>query len=743
VIDRVETTGTVFLGLTLGCARCHDHKYDPISQKEFYAFSAFFNSNNERGEFFSIGLDQGKNAPPLMKVFTPDVQQRMAELQAKVAAAEAGLTKLHERLPEFEKAFKESGASLAEPEGLIARFPLDETHEGIGVEGKTIPATFEGAEQPTYIDGKLGKALKITNVESVDADQAVSFEHTDAFSYGAWVNLEAGSGTILSKMEAGPGHKGFDLYLQDGRPAPHLINAWQSQRAIKVVSKNPLPMNAWAHVMVTYDGSSKAAGLKVYINGQVQEVTVEADRIERSIKTKKAPLLIGRRIDNTSPMKGAVDDVRFYNRELTSAEVAALATGPDLNVILPIAADQRTDEQKALLARILLSPLPEYAALDAEKVAAAAELAKIDNDPRNTTMIMEELPEPRETFVLLRGEYDKHGEKVEHSTPSVLPPLPEGAPVNRLGLAQWIVDESNPLTARVQANRLWEIFFGHGIVKTSENFGMQAEWPSHPELLDWLAIELIERKWDLKALQKMIVMSATYRQSSTMRPELIERDPENRLLARHPRLRLPAEAVRDQALVASGLLAPRIGGPSVKPYQPEDLWAGNLFGNLGQYVVDSGENLYRRSLYTFIKRTALPANLMAFDMPSREYCIVKRSRTNTPLQALDTLNDPTYVEAARVLAQRMMKDGGPTPQTRIVFGFRRTVGRLPNSAELAILEQQYEVQLERYRSNSEAATQLLSVGAHPRDEAIDPAELAAYTMTASVMLNLDEIINKP
>jgi hypothetical protein len=358
-------------------------------------------------------------------------------------------------------------------------------------------------------------------------------------------------------------------------------------------------------------------------------------------------------------------------------------------------------------------------------------------------MVMEELPKPRKTYVLLRGQYDKHGEEVQPSTPSVLPPFPKDQPQNRLGLARWIISPENPLTARVQVNRYWEHFFGNGIVKTSENFGTQAEWPSHPELLDYLATEFVALHWDMKAIQKEIVMSATYRQASNVTPEMVERDPENRLLSRGPRFRLSAEEVRDQALAVAGLLVDKIGGPSVKPYEPGDLWDGNLFGNLNKYVQDKGPDLYRRTLYTFLKRTAAPANMMVWDMPSREYCVIKRSRTNTPLQALDVMNDTTYVEAARELAEHMIKDGGGTPADRIAYAFRRATSRPPTDEETRILEQELTTQTQYYQKDKPAAEKLLAIGATPRDTKLDPVELAGYTMTASTILNLDEVVNKP
>ncbi len=743
VMDRVETTSATFLGLTMACARCHDHKYDPITQKEFYSFYAYFNSVNERGEFFSVGLDRGKNAPPLMKVFDADTKKHMEDLRGKITASDEAIKKLHARLPEMEAAFKASNAKVVEPKDVLARWTLDETVEGAGADGAVIKSAFEGGEKPTFVDGKLGKGFKTDGVKaSIDADQALDLERTDAFSYGAWVNLAGPDGAILSKMDDAPTHKGFDLFLSGGKVMPHIASNWAVKNAIRVTTRNPLPMNAWTHVFVTYDGSSKAAGVKVYVDGRLQEVTVDFDKLTDSIKCT-SPLVIGRRVNFAAPMNGAIDDVRIYKRALTPSEVAAIATGPDIDTILPLAEDKRTPEQKSTIAKLLLGAVPEYVAAETEKAKAQAELAVIDGDPGNTTMVMEDLPEPRKTFVLNRGQYDLPTDEVQVGVPAILPPLPADAPKNRLTLAKWIVAPENPLTARVQANRLWEKFFGVGLVKSTENFGVQTEWPSHPELLDWLATEFVALKWDQKAFQKMIVTSATYRQAANVTPEMLELDPENRLLARGPRYRLSAEQVRDQALAVSGLLSPTIGGQSVKPYQPDDLWAGNLFGNLVKYVEDSGDNLYRRSMYTFIKRTAGPANMMAFDMTTREYCVVKRSRTNTPLQALDVMNDPTYVEAARVLAAHMIRDGGADAVSRITYGFKRATARPPTPKEAQILTAALKQQIERYQADPEAAKKLLGVGDKAHDPKLDPPEHAAYTMAASIILNLDEMVNKP
>ena len=360
-------------------------------------------------------------------------------------------------------------------------------------------------------------------------------------------------------------------------------------------------------------------------------------------------------------------------------------------------------------------------------------------------MIMAEMKKPRETFVLGRGQYDNPKEKVTAGVPSFLPPMAPGLPMNRLGLAKWVVDPGNPLTARVAVNHFWQEYFGTGIVKTSEDFGSQGEVPSHPFLLDWLATEFVRTGWNVKAMQRLIVTSATYRQSSRVTPELEERDPENRLLARGPRFRLPAELIRDNALAASGLLDDRIGGPSVYPYQPKGLWEELAFGEgyAGQtYIESTGRDLYRRSMYTVWKRTVPPAALTTFDAPDREKCTARRSVTNTPLQALVLLNDPTYVEAARVLAARMLTQGGKTETGRINYAFRLATGRIPDSQERAVLEEAAQEALADYRLHAGEANTLLKVGASKCDPKIDPKELAAWTTVASMILNLDETITK-
>ena len=398
---------------------------------------------------------------------------------------------------------------------------------------------------------------------------------------------------------------------------------------------------------------------------------------------------------------------------------------------------QRTELEKYYRSTVD-SPLRDA---DFALAAAKTQLEKVERTLPNV-MVMKELPTPRDAFILKRGEYDKPGDKVSMTTPAILPPMPKGAPANRLGLAKWLVDPANPLTSRVWINRTWEKFFGYGICKTAENLGSQSEYPVHPELLDWLSTEFIRIGWDMKAMQKMIVMSATYRQSSKVTPALIEKDPENRLLARGPRFRLSGEVVRDQALAIAGLLVPKIGGPSVKPYMPDNFWDDtSKYGDLRGYKADTGEGLYRRSFYTIWKRTAAPPSMLLFDAPTREVCTVKRSRTNTPLQALSLLNEVTFVEAAKGLAQQMMKNGS-TPEQRITYGFKRATAKDIEPAALQTLVSGLTKRTAEFKAKPEEAKALLTQGALKPDEKLDPAELAAYTTTASVLLNLDRVVTR-
>jgi hypothetical protein len=514
--------------------------------------------------------------------------------------------------------------------------------------------------------------------------------------------------------------------------------------AIQIRTRKLLTLGTWNHVAITYDGSGKAAGVKLYLNGEPHDVEVLQDALNGSIKTD-AELTVGAP-QLGKPYRGQLDDLRFYNRAIKQDEAARLAIHYPIEAIISGVNGKRSKEDAQRVREYFLT----YAA-PAEMKKAFAEVNELKKrrDKLNkeilNVMVMDEMPKRRDTFILARGDYRNKTEKVEPGVPSVLPPLPTGAPLNRLTLAKWLVDPQHPLTARVAVNRYWQMYFGHGIVKTAEDFGSQGEPPVHPELLDWLATEFIRTGWDVKAMQKLIVTSAAYRQSSKVTPELYEKDPENRLLARGPRFRLQAETIRDAALAASGLLNEQVGGPSVLPYQPPGLWEEMAFGDgftAQAYKQSHGRDLYRRSMYTFWKRTVPPASLATFDAPDREKCAARRAVTNTPLQALVLLNDPTYVEAARVLAARAVTEGGKDVTARITYAFRLATSRAPSAQESRVLRELYAKQLARYRRDKQAANELLSVGESKADERIDAAELAAWTMVASTILNLDETITK-
>jgi hypothetical protein len=543
-------------------------------------------------------------------------------------------------------------------------------------------------------------------------------------------------------MDVNNGIRGYDLYLGDRRVFVHLIHQWE-QNALRVNSKTQIELNRWTHLFVTCDGSGKAAGIKLYINGKPAAVDVTHDRLSGTIKTEK-PLTVGSR-NPGAPFKGMVDEIRLYSRALTVEEVDQLTGLEMIRAALETPEEKRTDDQNETLRRYYLQHFDEpYRKLNFEVNETRRKRAELDACIP-TTMVMQEMEKPRETHILRRGEYDQKGEKVAMGTPEALLPMPKEYPSNRLGLARWLVNPAHPLTSRVAVNRFWQMFFGTGIVRTAEDFGVQGERPTHPELLDWLATEFIRLRWDIKALQKMIVTSAAYRQSSCITPEHLERDPENRLLARAPRLRLQAEAIRDLALAVSGLLVEKIGGPSVKPYHPAGLWEELAFGggfSAQKYEQDRGEALYRRSMYTFWKRTVPPPSLQTFDAPEREFCVVRRSATNTPLQALVLMNDPIYVESARKFAERIMQEAGASPESRIRYALETTLSRPPKPMEAQALLRIYHAQVMHYRRESESANRLLSVGESPRNEKLDTAELAALSTIVGIIFNLDETITR-
>ena len=729
VVDRLDTTSTVWMGLTMGCARCHDHKYDPISQKEFYQLFAFFNNTPETGNTRTAG-----NAKPLLKIPSDEYLAQEQQLKDQVAALEQQHQQRKRELTQQQKEWEQrilKNLDVPNNDQLILHYPLDDYRNN---------KTLKPDGEPASVPGFLEQGVKFDGTALLESSAPLALDRNTPFTIAAWINPASGGPTcLLSKNDDRSQLRGFDIMLRKGKLAVHLIHKWNSN-AIQVITDNRISTGRWQHLVVTYDGSSTAAGVRIYLNGAPQTTSAPYDRLSGSITTNE-PFRIGRR-STSAFYKGSIDDVRIYQRTFSAEEARQLADYQFLSTTLSIPQERRTKQQQQALRTYFLNTAAPKHFQSAERDLQTMR-SKLAAHQKNipTSMIMQENETPRETFVLLRGVYDKQGEKVSARVPAALPEFTQELPSNRLGLARWLVSPQHPLTARVYVNRLWQQMFGVGLVKTVGDFGSQGEWPSHPELLDWLAVEFQESGWDVKHLIKQIVLSATYQQSSKVTDELFERDPENRLLARGPRFRLDAEIVRDNALQISGLLVAKQGGPSVKPYQPAGLWEAVSYDGNVTYQQDIGDGLYRRSMYTFWKRQSPPPGLMAFDAPTRETCTVNRPRTNTPLQALVLMNDPTYLEAARVLAERTLKNYS-TEQERLQFAFRTATSHKPDQYELRVLQKVLTQQRNAYQKNPAAAEQLLQVGDASVDKTVSAIELAAWTIVASTILNMDETLTK-
>jgi hypothetical protein len=732
VADRVNTTATVFMGLSMRCARCHDHKFDPILQKEYYAFSAFFNQVPETGFY------KGPIGNPKPVISVPTKTQRAA-IEKQTTALETLASSMQQRRLLADSAIPDWQRRLSDDQAAQTRIPAEDLLHHCPLEDGEVSGN------PQWVPGKVGKALKLDGKTHVVLPKDLTLKRDQPFSYGAWVNPSvARPMNILSRMNSDNHSRGFDLTFEKGPVSVHLIHQWPGN-GLKVQTKAAIKLNEWTHVFATYEGNSKASGVVIYFNGVKQPLEIKQDRLTASI-VADVEFRIGSRT-NSIPFVGMLDDVRLYASALPPSQVTLLVGNDSRDELLAIPTAQRSESQHKRLRDIYLGEEDaEFTRLTMLYRDQEASLKKIQKDVP-TAMIMKDQAKARTTFVLARGEYDKPGEKVEAATPAAFGVLPADAPRNRLGLARWLTHPRHPLTARVAVNRLWYQMFGNGIVETQEDFGSQGSWPSHPQLLDWLAVEYIEGGWDSKGMIKLIAMSSTYQQSPHSTPALRVVDPRNLLLARGPRSRLSAEMIRDHALAVSGFLTNQVGGPSVRPYQPAGLWTevsvggGTVHGG-GRYIQQHGKDLYRRGIYTWWKRTCPPPALNTFDAPDREFCTVRRTPTNTPLQALVMLNDPTFVEAARGLAQRLLREAGTTVDARAAFAFRLATSRSPRPRELAILSAQYARQHQRFEANRSAADQLLAIGESDPTAGLDTVELAAWTTVASIILNLDEAISR-
>lgn len=736
VADRVHTFGTAMLGLTLECARCHDHKYDPISQRDYYRLAAFFNSIDESGLYSHFTR---ATPTPVLLLWPEGHEERHAELQRQIAETEARLRARREASPAPEAPPAEA-APVTPPRPVVAlSFETISDQHTPDAAGTNVVELHDG---PVLVDGVVGRAMQFDGDNFAVVKGAGVFRRTDPFSFSLWLRpAEAQARAVVfhgSRAWTDSGSRGYELVLDHGRPWFALIHFWPGN-ALAVRARDPLPLHEWTHLAVTYDGSSRAAGVRLYRNGREMPTEVVRDHLYKDIRylgvwgdsdVGNVWLTLAGRFRDSGFKGGQLDEFQVFDTELTAAEVAHLAAAgkpapaPDAATL----AVHRRVRADAVYQR-LLSELRSLREAEDDLVTPVREI-----------MVMRELPEPRPTYVLRRGAYDAPGERVERGTPERVFAFPPEWPRNRLGLARWVTDPRHPLTARVAVNRIWKLHFGRGLVATSWDFGAQGQLPSHPELLDWLAKRFVDSGWDRKALHRLIVLSATYRQSSSAAPELLARDPDNRLLARGPKHRLAAEQIRDSALAISGLLNRRLGGPSVKPYQPAGVWEESGTGKT--YTQDTGDKLYRRSLYTFWRRTAPPPSMLTFDATSRESCTAKRELTTTPLQALVLLNDPQFLEAARVLGGRLFAQHPGDCDALIREAFRRVVCREPDPRECEILRRLYEEQAGHFRHHPGAAEQYLAIGEHPRTTALPAPDVAAAAVLVSALMNHDEFVMK-
>ena len=709
VMDRVVTTTTTWMGLTFTCARCHDHKYDPIGQDDFYSFFAFFNSVPERG---LNGFD------PKETIQSPLAGTESAGLKAKLAAAQ-----------------KQLGDAMAKSQSLVGTWE-ESLRKQADVESKGVQIGNMSAAGGTILTPQEDGSVLATGPNPDTQNYQINFTLGETATRA--IRLEALTDASLPNKSTGRAHNGNFVLSEikiDTAPAGDADPKWVP---VKIRSAEADYEQNGYSVSKAIDGSM-SGGWAIDGNSRAQNSS--------AVFT----------LDRELP-KGSQVRVQLIHKFGTAHCIGRFRLSVPADGQAPLPASvratlvkNRVKRNEAEQSALTLYLVQRFGGPELQKLTTKIDVLQSQIAAANVkmpeTMILREMPKPRQAYVMMRGEYDKplKDRPVTPNVPQALGGLPKGVPKNRLGLGQWLVSRENPLTARVTVNRFWSQIFGTGIVKTIEDFGSQGEYPTHPELLDWLSVAFMDSKWNTKQLFKAIVMSGTYRQSSHITPEIHARDPQNRLLAHGPRFRLDAEAIRDSALAVSGLLDERLGGPSVYPYHPEGLWLeiNNRPGFSRAYPhTEEASQLFRRSMYTFWKRTVAPPSMATFDAPEREYCVVARSKTNTPLQAFVMLHDPQFVEAARKLAERMILEGGDDSVARISYGFELCVSRPPGEKELQILQKSLDVHLAEFKSSPDAASRLLSIGSSPKNMGIETTELAAYTNVARMLLNLSEFLTK-
>jgi len=739
--NRVRTMGTAFLGLTLQCARCHDHKYDPISQKDYYRLFAFFDRNNDNGQIPYVG-----SAGPTLLLPDDETEEIIRYVEQEIKQYEESIDSLRKNIDVLE--IKDPiEASLADirkdlEESALAWFSFDELRaESAFMDQSPNEEMAIITGESKLVQGVYSSAVELTRDNYLNAGSIGDYDQADAFSFSFWVqsnNLEHET-PIFSKMhKLNAGMRGYDVSLRNQRVSLRLIHSWPSN-AIQVTSEKELPADKWTHVTVTYDGSSRAEGIEVYIGGKSIPFIIQYDNLFKPIVTIRQDFLIGHR-QTSFPLTYnpfTLDDLRLFDRVLTSLEIQKLATDGVQNP------EQLLKDEEGIesLKRHYLSKLSdEYDYLTGELKFQRMKKHALTENVREV-MVMQDHPNPEPTHLRIRGEYDLYGEEVVPGVPEEILEFDEAYPQNRLGLAKWITNKKHPLTARVIVNRYWQMLFGRGLVETPDDFGNQGAYPSHPELLDWLAVEFMENGWDLQALIKKIVMSKTYRQSSGF--ESIDAiDVENIWLSRGPWKRLPAEMIRDQVLALSGLLNDKIGGEPVFPYQPEGLWEEKSSGRVPvSYQQSEGEDLYRRSIYTYWRRTTPPPGFEIFDAPSRNHSVAEREQTNTPLQALYLMNDPIFIEASRAMSEKMLLNGGDMLEENVTYLFKSILFRTPDKNELDVLTTLFLEERERFKNHPLEIELLLDVGESPYADSLDINDLAAGALVASTILNMYEVIH--
>lgn len=730
--DRVQTMGWVYFGLTTNCAQCHDHKFDPFTAKDFYALAAFFRNTTQpaldgnvkdgRGAVLTIPSAADRPRWEMLPAEIDNAKKLAEQSRATASKDFAGwLAKLTPA--ELEKDFP--------LQGLTARFALNE--------GTSIPAQTKAIGLPTWVkDGHQGPALAVKKGAHLDLGEAGNFNTLKPFTISGWFRPSKLEGTqaLVARMDDPKAAQGWSLFLDNAKYGFYLISKWPGD-AIKVTTTKALAKkDTWQHVVLSYNGSGKAEGLRLTINGVMAPLNLEINNLKTASQAQ-TPTRLGQR-STSEPFEGAAQDLRFYDRALSAAEATTLAKADELRTALATKANPKNREK--LLEYYVGVSRADVVVAGQRQLTLEAELKAIKDRSPLTHIQTERSDMMPMANILLRGAYDNKGEQVAAEIPVALGKLPATAPKNRLGLAQWIISPANTLTTRVTVNRMWQELFGQGIVKSSEDLGIMGTQPTHPELLDWLAVEFREQGWNVKAFYKLMLSSATYRQASGLTPLKLEKDRDNSLLSRGPRFRMDAEVIRDYALAASQTLSPRMGGPGTKPYQPENIWEVVGVG-IQSYRQDKGESLYRRSLYNYWRRMAPPASLELFNAPSREVSCVRRDRTNTPLQALVIMNDPQFVESARLLAQNALL-ASPQDAARLDFAAQRLLCRPLQPKELAILNASLAQLRQHYSAQPTEAEALLKVGELPANTTLPKAEFAAWTMLCSQLLNLDEVITK-